>query len=73
MPTKLFISYTRSKDECNFVSDLCGRLQYEVSLLEAGSLVFLDEVIAEDELWPDVLKGGSDLANVFVSLVSQLT
>jgi len=68
---RVFLSYTRLKDQFNKVSEFCERLQQELELRDPGSQVFQDKKnLQEGQHFPEVLEAAISEADVFLALVS---
>jgi hypothetical protein len=67
---KLFLSYTRSKDDFHAVSEFRAHLASEIKGREPTSIVFQDTSIGTGQAWPDVLRDQLAAADVLVVLVS---
>lgn len=66
----LFLSYTRSKDDFNAVSEFTTHLENEIKGREPASTVFQDKSIGTGQVWPDVLREKLAAADVLLVLVS---
>ena len=66
----LFLSYIRSKDDFNAVSEFATHLENEIKGREPASTVFQDESIGTGQVWPDVLRAKLAAADVLLVLVS---
>ena len=68
---KVFLSYTRSKDQFNAVSDFAKHLKMELVIRSPGSSLFHDtESIVEGEHFPVRLESEVKLSDVFLPLIS---
>jgi hypothetical protein len=52
----LFLSYIRSKDDFNAVSEFTTHLESKIKGREPASTVFQDKGIGTGQAWPDVLR-----------------
>ena len=68
---RVFLSYTRLKDQFNKVSEFRERLQQELELRDPGSQVFQDKVnLREGQHFPEELEQAVSQSEVFLALVS---
>ena len=68
---KIFLSYTRSKDQYSKVTTFRERLEAELLIRRPGTKIFQDkENISEGEHFPEVIKDQIDQADLLLTLLS---